>query len=320
MKQHPPSTLESDHIDHSLSLVDRMDPAIGEATSVMGVVLTELLRRSLRNGVLKIGDELEAYVSDRVEATLTERTPAIEQAASEVAGSTARSVAAEIASAVASQEVEALERWTKETTHELASQMVEAERRTQHATAESARTLAGQIEETKKEAGQATTTTAQKLAAQIEEVEKRAVDTTLTTAQKLAGQIEEARQRAEEAAHAEMTQQVEDLLQLSRKNSEVWKARFKVLETTAADLAKQLSDEQDERKTELATAKTETQHRLAKVLQRLEQEEKQRHEEIHGLRQANERLIARVAELEKPRGLKAAFSKLFGRREEPTEE
>jgi hypothetical protein len=244
--------------------------------------------------VLKIGDEMQAYVADRVEATLTERTPAIEQAAAEVAGTTARSIAAEIASTVAGQEVEALERWTKETTHELASQMVEAERRSQHATAEAARTLTSRIEETKQQAEQATT----------------------STAQQLATQIEEARQRAEEVARAEMTQQVEDLLQRSRKNSKVWKSRFKVLETSAADLAKQLANEQTERKTELTTARTEIQHKLAKLFQRLEQEQKERHDEIRALRQANERLGARVAELEKPRGLKAAFSKLFGRREE----
>src|SRR5438034_8013789 len=96
MKQPSPPTLERDN-DHSLSLVDRMDPAIGEASSVMGAVLTELLRRSLRGGVLKISDELQAFVCDKVEGTLAERTPVIEQQASEVAGNTARAVAAEVA-------------------------------------------------------------------------------------------------------------------------------------------------------------------------------------------------------------------------------
>jgi hypothetical protein len=309
MKQPSPPTLERDHNDHSLALVDRLDPAIGEASSVMGAVLTELLRRSLRGGVLQIGDELQSFVIDKVDITLAERTPAIEQAAAEVAGNTARSVAAQ----VAGLEVENLERWTKETTQELASQMVEAERRTQHTTAETARTFASQIEETKKEAQQATT----------------------DTAQKLAGQIEEARQRAEEAAQAQMTQQVQDLLQRSRKNSAVWKSRFRVLETTAGTLAEQLAAEQNERRTEFTATKAELQQRTTKLLQRLEQEQKDRRaaedglrqefvrrmeEKIEQLQQANEALSARVVELEKPRGIGAAFAKLFGRRKEQTPE
>src|SRR5262249_10841632 len=110
----------------------------------------------------------------------------------------------------------------------------------------------------------------------------------------------------------------------SRKNSAVWKSRFKALESTATNLAKQLVAEQNERKTELTATKTETQQRMAKLLQRLEQEENDRraaaakwHEEIRHLQQANETLSARVAELEKPRGLGAAFAKLFGRRKDP---
>ena len=42
----------------SAPLMERMDPAIGEASSVMGAMLTEMIRRSLRGGVLHIGEEL----------------------------------------------------------------------------------------------------------------------------------------------------------------------------------------------------------------------------------------------------------------------
>lgn len=101
------------------ALAERMDPAIGEATSVMGAVLTELLRRTLRGGVMQIGGELHGFVSEKVDATLAERTPAIEQAAVEVAGKAARTAATE----VVVEEVHALERRTQEADRDLAGKV-----------------------------------------------------------------------------------------------------------------------------------------------------------------------------------------------------
>ena len=51
-----PPTSSADRL--SAPLMERMDPAIGEASSVMGAMLTEMIRRSLRGGVLHIGEEL----------------------------------------------------------------------------------------------------------------------------------------------------------------------------------------------------------------------------------------------------------------------
>ena len=96
--------------DLSSSLVERIDPAIGEATSVMGAVMTEVLRRSLRGGVMKIGTELQEFVAEKVDATIAERKPALEAAVSAAAAESARGVAA----TVAGEEVRGLERWAKE--------------------------------------------------------------------------------------------------------------------------------------------------------------------------------------------------------------
>lgn len=144
MPQPSPSTRESDSRDLSISLVERIDPAIGEATSVMGAVVTELMRRSLRGGVMKIEEELHTFVTDKVDATIADRTPVLEQTASAVAADKAREVAG--------AEVRSLELWTKEATQELATQMVETERRVTHNAAETARGLAVQIEEAEKRA------------------------------------------------------------------------------------------------------------------------------------------------------------------------
>src|SRR4051812_45118440 len=109
--QHYPTSVQAEETKLHLPLVERMDPAIGEATTVMGAMMTELLRRTLRGGVLQIGEQLEGYVAEKVDTTIAERTPAIEQAAAEVAEHTARSAATE----VAKEEVQVLEVRTRET-------------------------------------------------------------------------------------------------------------------------------------------------------------------------------------------------------------
>lgn len=123
------------------ALAERMDPAIGEATSVMGAVLTELLRRTLRGGVMQIGGELHGFVAEKVDATLAERTPAIEQAAVEVAGQAARAAATE----VVVEEIHALERRTQEADRDLAGK-VDA----------GAREFAAKIEDAERRVSQAT--------------------------------------------------------------------------------------------------------------------------------------------------------------------
>src|SRR5262245_26467695 len=75
---------------HLTQLVDQLDPAIGEATSVMGAMAAEIIRRSLRGGVLQIGRELNGYVSQQVETQIVEHRPLIEKTAAETATEIAR--------------------------------------------------------------------------------------------------------------------------------------------------------------------------------------------------------------------------------------
>jgi hypothetical protein len=63
------------------SLVERLDPALVEASSGMGTLLTELIRRTLRGGVQRIDDELQSQVEEKVDATVAERIPVIESTA-----------------------------------------------------------------------------------------------------------------------------------------------------------------------------------------------------------------------------------------------
>jgi hypothetical protein len=243
MQQSYPQEHELAPVPHSLpqstSLAERLDPAIGEATSVLGAVVTELMRRSLRGGVMRIGDELNGYVGEQVDLVIANRTPVLEQLASTVADKTARLAATE----VAAEETRALEQRTVETSRQLSVQIEATGEAARQSTAEAARTLA----------------------ARIAEAEKQAHEKTLAAAQELTGKIDETGKRTLEAAEARLAAE-------------------------ARERAQQI---------ETAEKRIETAVRAE-------------------LLQANEALSVRVAELEKPRGLRALFLRLFGRRNKVT--
>jgi hypothetical protein len=232
----------------AVPLLERMDPAIGETTSVLGAIMTEFLRRTLRGGVLQIGKELHTFVDEKVDAAIVDRSPALERTAAEVAEHAARSAATEIAH----EEVRALESRTRDATQE----------------------------------------TANSLANRIEEAKKQAQDAVFQTANGLVTQIKEAAKRVGEAAHAEVTQKVEDLHERSRQSYAQVHERLDALGKMEQTLAKQLQEQQNHRKAENQALKTE--------IQKL----------TNQLRLVNDRL----AELEKPRGLRAWLGRLFGRK------
>lgn len=289
-------------------LVERVDASIGEASTMIGAMLTEFMRRTLRNGVIKIDEEMNDYVGEKVDATIADRTPLLEKTAAEVAEVTARAAAADLVTG----EVQGLE----------------------HRTEAKARQLADRIQETERRAAQATTETAKRLASQIEETEKRVQSHSVETAQQLCGKLEVAEKQAAEKAQ-ELTQQVEDLWTRSRRGVSYFKGRLKTAEAAVLQLDHAIKQEKAARQNEQAAIQTETLAQLESLKQRLQRQEHeaktlldqmraellQSHkesqtrlrDEAQQLRQANEALAARVAELERPRGIRALFGRVFGR-------
>jgi uncharacterized phage infection (PIP) family protein YhgE len=231
----------------AMPLLERMDPAIGETTSVLGAIMTEFLRRTLRGGVLQIGKELHTFVDEKVDAAIVDRAPALERTAAEVAEHTARSAATE----VAHEEVRALESRTRDAQENLATRIQEATRQAQATTQETAKTLTSRIDEAR----------------------KQAQDVVVDTAKGLVMQIKEAAKRVGENAHAEVTQKVEDLHERSRQSY--------------AQVHERLD------------AHNKTSQSLKAEIQKL----------TNQLRSVNDRL----AELEKPRGIRAWLGRMFGR-------
>lgn len=121
---------------HLTELVDQLDPAIGEASSVMGAMATEVIRRSLRGGVLQIGRELSGYVSQQVEQEIVEQRPMIEK------------TAAETATEVARGEIDAVRQAAIEQAQQLAARIEDAARQAQDRAETVARDLTGRLDET----------------------------------------------------------------------------------------------------------------------------------------------------------------------------
>jgi hypothetical protein len=303
MSQQYEIQVEPEANQHAAHLAERLDPAIGEATTVMGAMLTELLRRTLRGGVMRISDELHHYASERVDAAVAERTPAIERAATAVAETAAKATA----TVVVTEQVQALEQKTRESDEQLAAQFGQA-------VTDTARDLSNKIVETERKAVEATTEKARELTVRIEEAEKHAEDTTLETARGLTSQIQETEQRVTEFAKTEISQQVQDLLERARKKAAALEGRFKDLETRTVALRNEFTEGH-------AAVREDVQQRTAALSDRLGQEGKERRAteeslrgEIAALLRTNEALAARVAELERPRGLRGLFAWLFGGR------
>jgi hypothetical protein len=135
--------VEPENSKDALALLEHLDPAIGEATSIAGAMLTELLRRTLRGGVARIGDEMQSYVSDKVDTVIADRTPGLEQLAAQVAEHAARTAATE----VATEEVHALEQRTQASDLELADKFTETAQAAEQWKRESAAALTAQIKE-----------------------------------------------------------------------------------------------------------------------------------------------------------------------------
>jgi hypothetical protein len=246
----------------ALGLVERLDPAIGEVTSVAGAVLSELLRRTLRGGVMRIGDEMHDFVSQKVDTVVAEKAPAIEQMAAEAAEHTARAAATE----VATTEVRALEQRTRDAARELAAHIEATARAADDKTTQSAAVLAAQIEQAEQRARDALVRTEQAVQQQ-----------TTQTAEALTVKIEEADKQAR-AAHEE----AQRFAERAREGTARFKAKLAELEST--------------------------------MTRQLEENQSRLREELRALTRSNDALAARVAELEKPRGLRALFAWLFGRR------
>ena len=79
---------ETSEFNDSQPLVERMDTAIGEASTSIGMIMSELVHRSLRGGVGEIGSSIHSFARDQVDEAVGEAMPRIESVVKKIAEST----------------------------------------------------------------------------------------------------------------------------------------------------------------------------------------------------------------------------------------
>ena len=202
----------------------------------------------------------------------------------------------------------------KESERAIVARIETSARTAEQQTAETARALTGKIELAEQKAEQAITSKANELTSHIAAAAKSATNLTEEKARELARHIEEAERRANEAAQAEATRQVDGLLQRSKKTTADLRDRIQALEAGTADLAKSIADHAAVRQAEDQKLTEALANAMRTMGDRIEKEERAR----LAADERAEALTRRVAELEKPRGLRKLWLWLTGRLKPPT--
>ncbi len=219
------------------SLPEQLNDAIGEASTGIGVMLSELVRRSLKGGVANIDQTLQGFAEAQVHSAVERQMPQVAETASSVAEST------------------------------------------------SARLIQEQV-----------TPTVDQLTGQVREFEGK-----LETETERLGQ-----QFIETAAEADrrLTETSEHLGSLKENARTKWKklvAELESLTSANSDLRQLVSVLQNQ----LSESATSHQQMLQQI-----QSESASHMKL--LQEQNQQLDARLAELEKPKGLKGMWQKIAG--------
>lgn len=256
----------------TVPLVDRLDPAIGEATSGVGALLTELVRRTLRSGVQKIDEEMHDFVEEKIDASVAERLPIIEDRAIKVAEETAQTTAF--------KECETLETKTRSETQRLATEIEAAEQRAQE-------TVAKQIAELEERAKG----TAAAYREQIKLLQQRAADL----------------EAALKKQHSELRQALQEEKSLREKAE---KTIEQLIHQRMMTLDAKLSEESHNRHESVDAIREEMRLSQSGLNNHLYQLTEQFEQQFSTLRTQNEELHNRLAELEKPRGIKALWYKM----------
>jgi hypothetical protein len=349
-------------------LADQVDPAIGDAASVLGAMTTEIVRRSLRGGVMEIGRELSVFVGQEVELQLAEQRPLIEKTAAMTATEVARGevdavrqAASEQAQRLAARIDEATQLAQQEAklvARDLAGRLEEKSRLAHEQTQSVARDLTGRLEETSRLAHEQAQSVARELADRLEENSRLAHEQTQSVARELAGRLEETSRLAQDQAQSVARDLNGRLEETSKKTHERIEVVAKVADDTARQSNEATASLSHALQTEVAAVETRTltttrkefteqieqvreRSRLAtlKIVERLNKQDsttthlgnelgdlkqellstcqinqKVLLEHIDNLRRANESMAKRLEVLERPRGLRAFFARLFGKK------
>lgn len=319
-------------------LVDRLDPVLGEAASGIGAMLTELVRRTLRGGIQRVDDELAGLVGEKVDGAVASRLPHIEEAAVKTAERTAHEVAA--------REVADLDSRTRQTTQRLQDELAATGSRLANELAAAgtrlettARDMVGDLERRSTEAtrtlvssevsgleqrtGERLTTeihtleqrTGERLVTEIQTLEHRA---TTSTQDLVSKEIAELERRASEQARMLVDAELNDLREKAKAATQSLHKHVNALHEAHGALRQDLLREQEDRLQHLAALEKELGSKVLVMTEQVRAELERSATEWRNRWMASEKarsaLAERLAELERPRGIRALTARLFGRK------
>ncbi len=282
----------------SAQLVDRLDGAIGEASASIGMMMSELVRRSLRGGVGDIGVTLQTYAREQVSSAVANAMPQISEQCELVAEKATLRITDGVEKRIG-DELKLVETRTNENTQIIAARIKSesdaAIEVVSKAIGESRETAEGAARELKD------------LQAKARESWKK-VQTDLQSLHEgrnsLEAQLQEARNLLSQSSQ-QISQQQEQLAGLGRQLEQSQQE----LLTTRQQLAEQQRHLLETRKQLTAASQ-----QLTEQTQQLSQQAQKTSQDVRGLHSTAGQFASRLDELERPKGIRALFSKFTGKK------
>lgn len=294
---------ETSEFNDSQPLVERMDSAIGDASTSIGMIMSELVRRSLRGGVGEIGLSIHGYARDQVDDAVGEAMPRIESAVEKIAETTSTRIT-DVAVNRIGEELKIVESRTSEQAQVIAARI----KADSEAAFETVHRVIGESREN-----------TEKTAQELRDLQTRAKDSwkkvqlELTNVNDARGRLEQQLRETEER----LTQSSQQLTETNRGLNEARREQTETrqqLEGTAIQL-------EETRKTLMRSQQElgQTRQDLAEATQGLTVTQHSLRELKH-ITDKNSALLTslcsslekRLEELERPKGIRALFSKFKG--------
>ncbi len=316
---------ESEKRPESSQLVDQMDTAIGNASTSIGMIMSELVRRSLRGGVGEIGTSIHGYAQEQVSSAVEEVMPEIKRTVEVIAESTSVRITSG-ATEKFGEELKSLESRTSEQTQIFAAR-IKAE---SDSAFESIHRVVGESRDT-----------TEKTAQDLRELHQRAKDSWKKVQLELQSAAEarlNLKQQIDVSLeqNSQSTEQIKDLQQRFQIQSDSHSVTKQQLATTTAQLEnaqKQLNATQQELAQTLKDV-SRAQHELQdskRALVSLQLALKETATDLTTLQQLSHTTSAsmasrfaglekRLEEIERPKGIRALFSKFSGGKKKPADD
>lgn len=278
-----------------LTLLDRMDPDIGDAAAGIGVLMTELVRRSLRGGVSNIDQHLQAFAQEQTQQAIDRELPRLV----DLAESTSRQIADAAVTQITAETKAEAERLTsalEATDQRLQESLTGVEHRVTDALVSTDQRLTTAITQTESRIHE----TSQTLSSAVDQVQSQVRDT--------ARGLDERLVAAREESAVSLGNLKNELKELSKRSWDRVNSALEELRGQTAGISPLV-----ERMTHAEGTSVDLRGQLARMQSAFDQQVQSLQDELEATREALAAATERVHKLEE-RGVIAWFRRLFRRK------